>query len=132
MAGTYEENKTHQSSIEPKLAADESHTQSSSPHPHVSPSTEEDAKKWGTHIMGSPAVPGVHPDNQKASLWSADDHQQISHQPYVQYAPVDKPTNNPFEPVIHLFNSWSTKAETIARNIWHNRKLIIVIHNVLI
>ena len=69
--------------------------------------------------MGAPAAPGVHPDNQKAAFWSAGDH----HQPYVQYEPVEKPSNNPFEPVIHFFNTWSHKAETIARNIWHNREL---------
>ncbi|KAM6562597.1 hypothetical protein CsatB_022595 [Cannabis sativa] len=86
------------------------------------PSSTDDSKKWGTHVMGAPASPGVHPDNQKAALWSAGDHQQVYHQPYVQYDPIEKPTNNPFEPVIHLFNTWSTKAETIARNIWHNLK----------
>ncbi|KAK9276919.1 hypothetical protein L1049_006457 [Liquidambar formosana] len=86
------------------------------------PPSDEDTKKWGTHIMGAPAVPTVHPDNKKAALWNAGDHQQVYHQPYLQYSPVDKPSNNPLEPVIHLFNSWSRKAETIARNIWHNLK----------
>lgn len=80
--------------------------------------SQEEANKWGTHVMGAPAAPTVHPDNQKAALWNAADHQQ----PYVQYEPVEKPTTNPLEPVINLFHSWSTKAETIARNIWHNRK----------
>ncbi|PON91823.1 GRAM domain containing protein [Trema orientale] len=101
------------------------------PHHHSSPepqqtvsktpsstTTPEDSKKWGTHLMGAPAAPGAHPDNQRAASWSAGDY----HQPYVQYDPVEKPTNNPFEPVIHLFNSWSNKAETIARNIWHSLK----------
>lgn len=87
-----------------------------------SPQLDEETKKWGTHIMGAPAVPSVHPDNQKAAFWRAADHQEIYHQPYVVYSPVDKPSHNPFEPVIHMFNTWSTKAETIARNIWHNRK----------
>ncbi|KAL6190650.1 hypothetical protein ACLB2K_037044 [Fragaria x ananassa] len=95
------------------------------------PPSEEDNKKYGTHIMGAPAAPNVHPDNQKAALWNAEDHQQIPQQPletqpqqppYVQYSPINKPTNNPFEPVINLFNSWGNKAETIARNIWHNLK----------
>lgn len=80
--------------------------------------SQEEANKWGTHVMGAPAAPTVHPDNQKAAMWNAADH----HQPYVQYEPVEKPTTNPLEPVINLFHSWSTKAETIARNIWHNLK----------
>ncbi|KDP23284.1 hypothetical protein JCGZ_23117 [Jatropha curcas] len=84
--------------------------------------SEEETKKWGTHIMGSPAAPTVHPDNQKAASWTAGDHQQIYQQPYLVYSPTDKPSNNPFEPVIHAFNTWSAKAETIARNIWHNLK----------
>lgn len=87
------------------------------------PPSDEETKKWGTHIMGAPAVPTVHPDNQKAALWSAADHQQIYHQPYIVYSPVDKPTNNPLEPVIHMFNNWSRKAETVAHNVWHHRKL---------
>lgn len=82
------------------------------------PSEEEETKKWGAHVMGPPAVPTIHPDNQKAALWNAGDH----HQPYLIYSPVDKPTANPLEPVIHMFNSWTSRAETLARNIWHNRK----------
>ncbi|KAL6961811.1 hypothetical protein U1Q18_045102 [Sarracenia purpurea var. burkii] len=75
--------------------------------------------------MGPPAVPTVHPDNQKAATWSAADHQLYFHQhhPYLQYSPVDKPNNNPLESVIHMFNSWSREAETIARNIWHHLKM---------
>lgn len=92
--------------------------------PHQAPPSDEETKKWGTHIMGPPAAPTVHPDNQKAALWNAGEHQQIYEQPYVVYTPVEKPSHNPFEPVIHMFNTWSKKAETIARNIWHHRKLI--------
>lgn len=76
--------------------------------------------------MGAPADPTAHPDNQKAASWNASDHQQIYQQPYIVYSPIDKPTNNPLESVIHMFNSWSRKAETIARNIWHNRKFHIL------
>ncbi|CAI0463689.1 unnamed protein product [Linum tenue] len=80
-----------------------------------------DTKKWGTHVMGPPAAPAVHPDNQKAASWNAGDHQQIPEQPYLIYTPVEKPaSSNPLEPVIHMFNTWSAKAETIAKNIWHN------------
>ncbi|CAK9324832.1 unnamed protein product [Citrullus colocynthis] len=89
--------------------------------PAPPPSTEDESKKWGTHIMGAPAAPNEHPDNQKAAFWNAAAQQQIYHHPYVQYSPVDhRPSTNPFEPVVHAFNSWSNKAESIARNIWHN------------
>lgn len=112
-------------------AAPESHQPSSpfaptEPAPSSSsqpqPPSEEEAKKWGTHVMGTPAVPTVHPDNQKAASWNAADHQQISHQPYVQYEAIDRSNSSPLESVIHMFNTWSKRAETIARNIWHNRK----------
>lgn len=88
-----------------------------------------DPAKWGTHVMGQPAAPGSHPDNSKAALWRTEEssyynqnHQQQYHHPYLMYSPVvDKPNDNPFESVVHMFNSWSHKAETVARNIWHNR-----------
>lgn len=88
------------------------------------PPSSEDTEKWGTHVMGQPAIPTKHPDNQKAATWNAADYQQFHHHqqsPYLVYSPVDKPANNPLESVIHLFNSWTTKAESIAHNIWHNR-----------
>lgn len=140
MTGTPEETQPHQSASTspPKPKEPESHnpfssstiTDESQPHQppssaatsSTSPPSDEETKKWGTHIMGTPAVPTVHPDNQKAALWSAADHQQIYHQPYVVYSPVDKPSNNPFEPVVHMFNTWSRKAENVACNIWHNLK----------
>uniref|UniRef100_A0A7N0UVH5 GRAM domain-containing protein n=1 Tax=Kalanchoe fedtschenkoi TaxID=63787 RepID=A0A7N0UVH5_KALFE len=84
--------------------------------------TEEEKKKWGTHVMGAPAVPTVHPDNQKAALWNAGDQQQVQHQPYLLYTPVEKPPNNPLESVVQMFHSWSSKTETVARNIWHHLK----------
>ncbi|XP_068326662.1 GEM-like protein 5 [Pyrus communis] len=103
---------------------EQTHPHSEQPPQQPPPPLEaEDTKKWGTHIMGTPAAPNVHPDNQQAALWKAADHQQIAQQqPYVQYSPIDKPTNNPLEPVIQAFNSWSAKAETMARNIWYNLK----------
>ncbi|XP_010024194.2 GEM-like protein 5 [Eucalyptus grandis] len=125
MAGTPEKPSS------PKAAAPEP-PQPSSPFPPAEPApssasqsqppSEEEAKKWGTHVMGKPAVPTVHPDNQKAASWNAADHQQISHQPYIQYEPIDRPSSSPLESVIHMFNTWSKRAETIARNIWHNLK----------
>lgn len=142
MTGTPEETQPHQpaSTSPPKPKEPESYnpfctsTNADESQPHhqppltaatsssSTPPSDEETKKWGTHVMGAPAVPTVHPDNQKAALWSAADHQQIYHQPYIVYSPVDKPTNNPLEPVIHMFNNWSRKAETVACNVWHHLK----------
>ncbi|XP_040942615.1 GEM-like protein 5 [Gossypium hirsutum] len=47
------------------------HQQSSANEPRSSSSSEEDTKQWGTHVMGPPAIPVVHPDNQMAALWVA-------------------------------------------------------------
>ncbi|KAK3223746.1 hypothetical protein Dsin_010771 [Dipteronia sinensis] len=102
---------------EPTQVSSEVPENSSSP-----PPTEEETKKWGTHIMGAPAVPTAHPDNKIAASWKAGDHQQISQQPYVVHSPIDKPNYNPLVPVIDMFNTWTKKAETVARNIWHNLK----------
>lgn len=77
-------------------------------------------KKWGTHMMGAPATPTVHPDNQQAALWQAEGPQQ----PYVLLSPVERPAaDNPLEHVVNVFNSWTHKADEIARNVWHNCKL---------
>ncbi|CAN8320619.1 unnamed protein product [Cochlearia groenlandica] len=85
--------------------------------------TTADQKKHGTHVMGAPAAPVAHPDNQQAAAWVARDNQQTQYQPYVIYSPVEHPpTNNPLEPVIGMFHTWSIKAETVARNIWQNLK----------
>lgn len=116
MTGTGEE---HQPKVE------ESHAQvpSASASSSDPQAPEVDQQKWGTHIMGPPAVPTCHPDNQKAALWRAEDQREEFHpQPYVVYSPIDKPSNNPLESVVNMFNSWSNRAETIARNIWHNLK----------
>ncbi|KAL1547410.1 GEM-like protein 5 [Salvia divinorum] len=83
-----------------------------------------DAEKWGTHVMGTPAVPTCHPNNQKAAMWGVADQKdyQNHHQPYIQYTPIDKNNSTPFNSVIHKFNTWSTKAEATANNIWQNLK----------
>lgn len=133
MTGTLEETQSHQPSSSPKAKEEGSNepqlsstvTEATQPQPSSTPPSEEETKKWGTHIMGAPADPTAHPDNQKAASWNASDHQHIDQQPYIVYSPIDKPNNNPLEPVIHMFNSWSRKAETVARNIWNNRKLHI-------
>lgn len=79
-------------------------------------------EKWGTHVMGTPAVPTCHPNNQKAALWGAADQKQIqyNHYPYLHYTPIERTTA--MDSVLHKFNSWSRKAETTANNIWHNLK----------
>ncbi|KAM7484017.1 hypothetical protein LguiA_000026 [Lonicera macranthoides] len=130
MTGTPEETNTAaQSSSYPKVeeaGGGGSHETSAAAAAAASPPAppEEETKKWGTYVMGTPAVPTIHPDNQKAALWNAGEQQQYynHHQPYLIYSPVDKAPTNPLEPVIHMFNSWTSRAETLARNIWHNLK----------
>jgi hypothetical protein len=91
------------------------------------PASDEETKKLGTHIMGAPAAPNAHSENQQAALWNASEHQQIYEYPYLVYTPVEKSEKSAqksLEPVIQKFQEWGKKTETIARNIWHNRKLI--------
>ncbi|KAM5582097.1 GEM-like protein 5 [Rosa sericea] len=92
---------------------------------------EAEPEKWGTHVMGHPAVPTCHPDNKKAALWgvAADgtEKAQSFHYPYLQYQPVDhnnkaSSSSNPSQSMLNVFNSWSHKAESMANNIWHNLK----------
>ncbi|KAL6960369.1 hypothetical protein U1Q18_038134 [Sarracenia purpurea var. burkii] len=93
-----------------------------SPPPTSDPATGT-SEKWGTHVMGAPAVPTCHPANQKAALWGAGGEDQPQyHHPYLQYTPIDKSTTSPMESILHMFNSWSKKAETTAHNIWNNLK----------
>lgn len=95
---------------------------SSSSSSNPAPNDDLTAEKWGTQVMGTPAVPTSHPNNQKAATWSAGDHPEYHHYPYVQYTPIPKPASNPMDSVLQKFNSWSNKAETTANNIWHNLK----------
>ncbi|XAR52047.1 hypothetical protein NMG60_11006895 [Bertholletia excelsa] len=94
--------------------------------PAAAGSSATEPEKWGTHVMGAPAVPTSHPSNQKAALWTAPDHLEPKpNYPYwqLQYAPpVEKHNTSPMESILHKFNSWSRKAETTAHNIWHNLK----------
>ncbi|CAD5166361.1 unnamed protein product [Musa acuminata subsp. malaccensis] len=82
--------------------------------------TEE--AKWGTKLMGPPAAPSAHPENQRAALWSprGDDERP----PYVlEREPVSRgPGGSPMESILDFFNSWAKKAEDLAHNIWHNLK----------
>lgn len=122
MAGTQDQNHQPQ---EPPYAPPQSEAPVHQQPPHPS-EKEEEAKKWGTHVMGPPAVPTVHPDNQRAAQWKAGENQQqlyyLDQQPYVIYTPVERNSNSPFESVAQMFNTWSRKAETIGRNMWHNLK----------
>lgn len=76
--------------------------------------------------MGTPAVPTIHPDNKKAAFWGATEAQaQYHHHPYVQYNPIERSSgssSSPMENILHMFNSWSHKAESVATNVWQNRK----------
>lgn len=102
-----------------------------SPTPPPSSSTPPKNENWGTHMMGAPAVPSSHPDNKKAALQTASAdgqgqpaqvHYYQQGHPYVQHSPVDKPGGSPMESILHMFDSWSKKAEATANNIWHNLK----------
>ncbi|KAK7825545.1 gem-like protein 5 [Quercus suber] len=62
---------------------------SSSPQPR----DHENAEKWGTHVMGQPAIPTCHPDNKKAALWGAGDEAHNLHHPYLQFDPIEKSSN---------------------------------------
>lgn len=122
-------NPTWSNPFAPPQPQPSSSSSSSSSIPQPNPATEN----WGTHIMGAPAVPSSHPDNKKAALQtgSQSDKQQQqppqvhyynNDQPYVQHTPVGKPSNSPMESILHMFDSWSKKAELTAHNVWHNRK----------
>lgn len=101
---------------------------SSSTAPPSKSNNAENAEKWGTHVMGTPAVPTCHPNNQKAALWGAADQKdyQNHHHPYIQYTPIDTSTATPFDSVLQKFNTWSAKAESTAHNIWHNCMCVCV------
>ncbi|KAJ6754540.1 GEM-LIKE PROTEIN 2 [Salix purpurea] len=91
----------------------------SSPPPPPPPPPCDD--RWGPPVMGNPAVPTCHPDNKKAAMWGAtDDEAQNFHHPYLQYSPVEKSSSSRTESVLKVFNSWGSKAETTAQNIWQN------------
>ncbi|XWS30556.1 hypothetical protein CRYUN_Cryun24cG0128800 [Craigia yunnanensis] len=114
-------NPFYQTSAQEKQPEMQSAAASSSSSPPSPPQpSDHNSEKWGTHIMGTPAIPTCHPDNKKAALWGAGDQAQHFHHPYVQYSPVEKSSNSPMESMLQVFNSWSHKAETMGQNIWHN------------
>ncbi|CAN1137588.1 GEM-like protein 5 [Linum perenne] len=116
------------------------HPPPSSPSPTAASSTAAPptTEQWGTYVMGAPAAPSSHPDNQKAAaFWganapssstttttaplAADQNVQTQH-PYLVHSPAEKPAATPMDSILHVFNSWSSKAESLANNIWHNLK----------
>lgn len=114
--------------VPPPTAAAEAGSSSATATPTV------EQEKWGTCVMGTPAVPTVHPDNKKAAFWgAAGEEAHLHHHPYLQYTPIDQTqrssssSGGPMENILQVFNSWSHKAETMATNIWHNRKFPIMI-----
>ncbi|XVE67631.1 hypothetical protein DITRI_Ditri09bG0003300 [Diplodiscus trichospermus] len=116
-------NPFHQQEQQPQMqsAAAAAAAAASSSSPLSPPQTSDhNSEKWGTHVMGTPAVPTCHPDNKKAAMWGASDQAQYFHHPYLQYSPVEKSSNSPMDSMLQVFNSWSHKAETMANNIWHN------------
>ncbi|KAL5731445.1 hypothetical protein ACHQM5_004171 [Ranunculus cassubicifolius] len=118
-------NNKHQETQSPPPSSSTTTTATESPAtPPPSSSSDQHTEKWGTHIMGAPAPPSSHPNNQKAAMWSSDEHHQPSQQPYVQHTPLTdhKSSSSPIDPVVNAFNSWSSKAEDLARNIWKNLK----------
>ncbi|CAI0555731.1 unnamed protein product [Linum tenue] len=80
------------------------------------------AEQWGTYVMGAPAAPSSHPDNQKAAAQYNNAHHQQQQHPYLVYSPAEKPAGSPMESILHVFNSWTNKAETLGNNIWNNLK----------
>ncbi|KAF3786978.1 GEM-like protein 5 [Nymphaea thermarum] len=84
-------------------------------------------QRWGTQVMGAPAEPSAHPQNQKAAHWAPvagedlqeQQQQQRAPYPYVVQSPVQKP-NSAMDTALHKFNKWSKKAEALASNIWLN------------
>lgn len=110
---------------------DDGHQQQTTKNPNKDDtgSSDDINEKWGTHVMGIPAIPTRHPNNQKAALWgTGDQHEyQYHHYPYLQYSPLHEQehrrtaTASTSSSVLQKFNSWSSKAEATANNIWHNR-----------
>ncbi|KAM7267943.1 hypothetical protein ACFE04_010109 [Oxalis oulophora] len=121
-------NPFHQSSSQPPPSQHQPPAPQQPP-PQQPPATAAENQFWGTHVMGTPAIPSSNPENKKAaSLYSggggsSGEAHQAQSNPYLQCSPTEKPGgNSPLESVLHVFNSWSNKAETLANNIWHNLK----------
>ncbi|KAJ4766053.1 GRAM domain-containing protein / ABA-responsive protein-like protein [Rhynchospora pubera] len=84
-----------------------------------------ETQKWGTKLMGPPAAPTAHPQNQEAAQWQARESDEEL-PPYVLREPLQqqyKPNTSPMEHILDYFNTWTKRAEELASNIWHNLKM---------
>lgn len=77
--------------------------------------------KWETRHMGPPAAPSTHPHNQQAAS-AIPTHEDVPPPYLLDRTPVDKSTSSPIETILDYFNTWTAKTETIASNVWFNRK----------
>lgn len=83
-------------------------------------SSEKATRKWGTKVMGAPAAPSAHSQNQEAATWTATKH--LTPNSYiVQPSPV-RHSKCPMNSVLHCFNKWIKKAENSASEVWTNLK----------
>eukprot|EP00262_Sarcandra_glabra_P006451 TRINITY_DN1876_c0_g3_i1.p1 TRINITY_DN1876_c0_g3~~TRINITY_DN1876_c0_g3_i1.p1 ORF type:complete len:311 (-),score=29.16 TRINITY_DN1876_c0_g3_i1:55-867(-) len=92
------------------------------PPPPSSPHDDKSSEKWGTQFMGQPSAPSAHPQNQQAAMWNASYSYPQQFHPYLIQSPIDKPSSNPMEFVIHAFNDWAKKTDTLATNVWNHLK----------
>lgn len=81
---------------------------------------DKDSRKWGTKVMGPPAVPSAHPQNQEAATWTTPAENPIHNSYIVQPAPMD--SKSPIKSVHHCFNKWAKKAESLSSEVWTNLK----------
>lgn len=106
--------------VYPKLDADEG----SNPREALngdSAASEKDRRKWGTKVMGAPASPSAHPQNQEAATWTAPEDHPVPSSYIVQPSPIQN-SKNPINMVQNCFNKWTKKAENLASEVWTNLK----------
>lgn len=93
--------------------------------------SEGEEEKLGTKLMGAPASPDAHPENQRAAaFWtprSSDDHHYV-----LEHKPVPRPAGSPMESILDVFNAWTKKTDELATNIWHNCNLSLSFSDYLI
>lgn len=86
-----------------------------------SAASEKDRQKWGTKVMGAPAAPSAHPQNQEAATWTAPEEHPVPSSYIVQPSAIEN-SKNPVNIVQHCFNKWTKKAENLASEVWTNLK----------
>jgi hypothetical protein len=85
-----------------------------------SANSQKDSRKWGTKVMGAPASPSAHPQNQEAATWTAPEEHPTPSSYIVQPSAVD--SKSPTSLVQNCFNKWTKKAENLASEVWTNLK----------